>query len=193
MSIPVNVDGGPGGGGFTPPGNKPPLASKGPVGASPTLLTATGGLFGLNNALLAPFVDTRNGKNYFVIYDPTNFNCEDDCVYNFRLESLKPGRNIDVHKVMIEYRDLGPVKFYVSVTATQYNKALKKETMVTAPLKPVATVLKGKGDKKIHTTWIDLKVVGERPQLTILRKANDGPLSIARVLLVGNSSEEDQV
>ncbi len=187
--MPKALDGGSGSsGGGTRPGGGGGGSSK-PLGAQPSLITSTGGLVGFNNTLLIPFFDTRTGMEYFVTYDPTNFNCEDDCIYKFRLESVAPGRTIDIHKVFIEYRDLGKVTFTTRVEATQYNKATKKETLVYKSV--VSTV--GKGDKKIHSLFVDLKVNGERPQLIIIRKADDGPFSLVRAMLVGNSSEEQLV
>lgn len=159
------------------------------TGTNTALLTTSGGLYGYDNVLLVPFYNAINGFSYFLNYDPANFNSEVDCVYYFRLESVKPGRAIDVHKVYFEYRDLGAVKFTTTVTATQYDRATKRETEQS---KSVISSM-GKGDRKIHTLFVDLKVVGERPQLMLLRKANAGPLAIIRAMLIGNVVEEDQL
>lgn len=180
-----NLDGGsnppdPGGGGGTP-------KKSGPLGGVPSLITSTGGLFGFNNALLVPFFDTRSGLSYFVMYDPTNFNCEEDCVYNFRLESGAPSKEIDVTKIFLEYRDLGPVTFTIIVTATQYNKALRKEKVVRKEVS--VSVGTKKADNKIHSYYVDLKLVGERPQLSIFRAADAGPLSIIRAMMFINTGE----
>lgn len=181
-----NLDGGsnpknPGGG---IPGK--PKAS-GPLGGQPSLITSTGGLFGFNNALIVPFFDIRTNLSYFVVYDPTDFNCEEDCLYKFRLESGEPGKEIDVVKIFLEYRDLGPVKFNVIVTATQYNKA-KREEKIQRVSVPVSVGNKNP-DNKIHSYYVDLKVIGERPQLSIFRKADAGPLSIIRAVMVIATSE----
>ena len=180
------IEGGPG---PLPPPTPTPTPKQGTPGANPSLVTSTGGLFGFNNILLVPFYDIRLNRTYFIMYDPSNFNCEDDCVYNFRLEEVVAGREIDVHKVYLQYKDLGKVTFKVIVSATQYNKALKKETINSKTV--VVTV--GKGDGKIHSYFVDLKVVGERPQISIFRKGNAGPLSIVKVMLCGHSDEGEQL
>lgn len=155
-----------------------------------SLITSTGGLFGVNFALLTPFFDIRMQSFVFAITDPTNFDSEEDCVYNFRQED-KPGRTIDIHKVYLQYRDLGKVSFDVIVSATQYNRATGKETPDVA--KKTVSVGSTRPDKKIHSYFVDLKVQGERPQLTIIRKRDKGPLAIITAMLMGNSSEENQL
>lgn len=174
-----------------PPDPKPKPPSKGTVGAAnASLITSTGGLFGSAYALLVPFFDNRSTKFVFAIYDPFNFDCEEDCVYDFRQED-KPGRVIDVHKVYLQYRDIGKVTYIVKVTATQYNRVTGKETIDTKS--KTITVGNVKPDLKIHSYFVDLKVQGERPQLNITRKADKGPLSIVTAMLIGNSNEENQL
>ncbi len=182
---PPNPDGGGGHGGkpYTPPGTTPSL------GAQPGLITSTGGLYGQNNVLMAPYYHTLTGRFCFLYYDPNDFNCEDDCTYYFRMEDVQAGRAIDVHKVYFQYRDLGAVKFTTTVTATQYDKATKTEKINTQSV----SVTWGKGDGKIHSYFVDLKVVGERPQLSVFRAANAGPLSFIRGLLIGHSDEGQQL
>jgi hypothetical protein len=182
MSRALDGGSGGGGGGGNPPSPKP---KAGPLGANPSLITATGGLFGTNNVLLVPFYDTRVNQSFFVLYDPTNFNCEDDCFYDFRLEDVQAAHNIDIHKVYFLYRDLGKVKFTVTVTATEFNRVTKKETTVSKSVQ----VTWGSGDNKLHSYFVDLKVVGERPQLHLFRKADAGPLAIVRAILIGHSDE----
>jgi hypothetical protein len=155
-----------------------------------SLLTSTGGLFGTAFVLITPFLNVQSGNYGFLITDPTDFNCEEDCVYNFRQED-KPGRVIDVHKVYLQYRDLGKVSFLATMTATQYNRDTNKETIDTDS--KLVTVGNTKPDKKIHSYFVDLKVQGERPQLSITRKAGKGPLSIVTAMMIGNANEENQL
>lgn len=185
-----NLDGGnnppePGGGGGG--GTK----KSGPIGGQPSLITSTGGLFGFNNALIVPFFDTRTNLSYFVVYDPTDFNCEEDCLYNFRMESAAPGKEIDVNKIFLEYRDLGPVKFTVIVTATQYNKAKLTEKIQSKSVK--VSVGSKNPDGKLHSYYVDLKIVGERPQLSIFRAADAGPLSIVRAIMYIDTGESGEI
>jgi hypothetical protein len=174
-------------------GTKPPSGggSGAPTGASDfSLITSTGGLTGLINLLVVPFF-VKNLNNFiFASYDPTNFNCEENCIYNFKMEDVKPGRSIDVHKVYIQYRDIGKVTVSFTVTATLYDRVKDVSKIV---VKTVPKTFGGKADNNIYSKFIDLKITGERPQLSILRKANAGPLAIITAMLVGNSSEEEQL
>lgn len=180
-------------GGFEPP----PTKGKGSSSTSKTaanisLLTSTGGVVGLLPFLIVPFFDNRTGKFIFAKYDSADFNCEEDCIYNFRQEDLQTGRNIDVSKIYIQYRDIGEVKFDVIVTATLYNRKTKKSKIVHDELENIVVGNK-KPTKKIYSLFVDLKVTGERPQLSIVRKKDAGPLSIIKAMMIGDSSEEDQV
>lgn len=189
MSVPYSQDGGPGGGGYGG-GGKPPgggSKSKGTVGSQPSLITSTGGLYGYNNALLIPYQDA-NGRTYLVIYDPANYNTEEDCVYEFKLEDISPGRAIDIHQVYFQYRDLGLVNFTVTVRGTLYDRATKKETLVSKTV--IVKWGTTNADRKIHSYYVDLKTVCERPQLRVVRKADQGPLAIIRAMMFGNSDED---
>ena len=182
---PPNPDGGSGHGTkpYSPPGTTPSL------GAQPGLITSTGGLYGQNYVLMAPYYHTLTGRFCFLYYDPNDFDCEDDCVYDFPMEDIQAGRAIDVHKVFLTYRDLGAVKFKLSVSATQYDKATKTEKVNSQTV----NIAWGKGDKQLHSYYVDLKVVGERPQLHIYRAANSGPLSITRAIMCGHGDEGQQL
>jgi len=180
-SIGSRGTGGGGGGGASP------LAPKGASNLS--LITSTGGINGTSSLLLVPIYITHLQKFVFASFDPTNFNCEEDCFYNFKMEDMKLGRNVDVHKVYLQYRDLGKVTFTVSVSAMLLNRKTNKSTLNNAS----KDLILGTGDGLIHSKFIDLKVQGERPQLSITRKANNGPLSIIAAMLVGNMAEEEQL
>lgn len=178
--------------GYDPPDPKTPVKKSGAsTAANISLLTSTGGLIGTNLVLLTPFYNAISKKYYFTIYDSSNFDTEEDCVYNFKMEDVQSGRNIDIHKVYLQYRDIGKVKFTVTVFATQYNKVKKTEKIVS-DFQEVSVGTK-KGDGKIHSYFVDLKVTGERPQCVITRKAADGPLAIVMAKMIGDVSEEQQI
>lgn len=183
-----NLDGGGRGGTNGPPSLPAPPPSRGTnPGGSPGLLTSTGGLFGLTGALFAPFLDSKTGANYALLFDPSDFNCEEDAFYDFKVEDINPGRSCDIHKLVVIYRNLGLVKVTFGVRA--YLPLVKKDQdkFVTK------TVTKMLGTKvpnfKLYTINIDLVVSGERPQVFMSRKADDGPLTIINVIMVGDAGE----
>lgn len=177
--------GGGGGGG----GTSPPPAS-GPKGATSSLITSTGGLFGQDFKLVFPFFNMITNQNFLALYDVTSFDCEEDCIHNFRMESAKIGRVVDVHKVYLEYRDFGKVTFNITVNAYLLNRSTGKETY---PKVTKEVIINGKKDLGLHSKFVDLKIQGERPQLQIFRAANKGPLSLTSVILIGTVMEEAQL
>ena len=193
MVRPIIIDGGtapvgPHGGG-TGGGVKP--TSGPPTGAvNLSNLTSTGGMFGGIGLLLVPVLLSSNGRNVLALYDATDFNCEEDSQYYFKVEDVKPGRAIDVHKVYLQYRDIGKVKFTVSVRVWQFNKTTNKTKLVQ---KSVTVTVGGLNDNVIYDRFIDLKVIGMRPQLSILRKGSDGPICLITAMMIGNVAEEDQL
>lgn len=178
--------------GYQPPEPKQPQPT-GPASnaANISLITSTGGLIGINWILLTPFYDSRIKTFYFAIYDSNNFDCEEDAFYDFKMEDVHPGRNVDVHKVYLQYRNIGIATFTINVTVVQYDKVKDKTKFITIP--KVIKIGTAKPDSKIYDKYIDLKIVGLRPQLRISRKANSGPLSIVTAMLVGNMAEEQLV
>jgi len=172
---------------FNPPGKTPPPATASPtIGGSPALLTSTGGLYGVNPLLLVPFYNNTSNKYSVNIYNTNSFNSEEDCQYDFPVEDIVIGRNINISKVIIVYRDFGKVQFTLSCTT--YSAKLDTFNTVSRQY-----MIGGKNDNKLHTTKCDFVTVGERPQLSILRKAGQGNLSLVSVTMVGHSSEEQQV
>jgi len=182
------LDGGGHGGGTNPPSppSPPPPKGKNP-GGSPGLLTSTGGLFGLTGALFAPFLNTKNGTNYALLLDPFDFNCEEDAFYDFKVEDVNIGRSCDIHKLVVIYRNIGQGKITFGVRVYQPQGKTDKEKFI------VKTVTKTLGTKKpnnkLYTQNIDLVVSGERPQAFMTRRADDGPISIVSVVMVGDAGE----
>jgi hypothetical protein len=187
LAFPAEGGGGGGGRGGSGGGGSSPSAPKGATSLS--VVTSTGGLQGTTSFLIVPLLITKLNKFVFATFDPTNFNCEEDCVYQFKMEDVKIGRNVDIHKVYLQLRDLGKVTFNVKIAATLLNRKTNQEQISTKNV----DVTFGKGDGLIHSRFIDLKIQGERPQLTITRKANKGPLGIITAMLMGNMSEEEQL
>jgi len=191
MALPIEpVDREPGGGGHAP--FKPPVG-KSTIQGSPGLLTSTGGLFGANYQLLMPLFDATFQKTYLALFNDDDFNCEEAAFYTFRQEDVQPFRNVSVHKLIINYRELGEARFTIGVQAyIEDTDSFKTESRLVRIVK--AKNRKGLfPDKTLRTKQISLVISGQRPQIFISREPNSGPLSITRVMMVGKADQKDFV
>jgi hypothetical protein len=149
--------------------------------------------------MMAPYLNTTNGYPYVIIYDPSNFNCEEAGEYDFRQEipvvnqMPQEGRNVSCHLIILKYRELGVATFSVNVTV--YNRLT--DTFSTRSIIVNIQFVKGRTfpDKRIHTRYIGLKplITGERPQVTLTFNANSGPWSVTSLTLCGNADELPQL
>lgn len=161
-----------------PSGGVPTGGGGGPAN-NPTIdlsnVTSTGGIDGLTGAVLV------FGQSLFYPlavgweFDPTDFNTEEDCEYDFRVEEVEVYRQPTIDKVIIRYRDLG------KCTLTCYFQGNVLQSAVAS--KMVTVVFGGKADNRIYTTTFDLTCTFEAPQLIITRNAFSGPVSITKVLI----------
>lgn len=184
-----------GGGGFNPPSGGGSGAGKNAL--TTNLLTSTGGLIGLFGALMTPCVDPISGLIYIITHDPTDFNCEEDAEYDYNqiVPDQYEGRDLTINQVVLKYRELGKASFYINITV--FKKLLDDfETVqipVIVPFKATSkSRLKSFPDNRIHTIRIAPPkgvIQGERPQVSITRKANSGPISITKLTICGYLDE----
>lgn len=185
----------PGGGG----GSKGGGSTKKNPGGTPGLLTSTGGLYGTNGVLLTPVVNATTGKSYIMLMDPSNFNTEENAEYDFPqvIPQGHEGEDVSCHLIVLKYRELGAAQFSINITTYVRNE----DTFVTQPFPvtiPPLPLSKARQatfpDERIHTFYISLPVItGERPQVTVTRNANSGPLSITSLTLCGNADQTKQL
>lgn len=143
-----------------------------------------GGVFASEWFLLIPSKSVVGGLCYLGIYDVTSLDDEKDgSLYNYRIEDIIPDQTPTVNRVILTYRDLGPAKLTVSVTSSNDNgEFIRAATEVQIGNKvPTFGLL---------TRFVDIQLTGFRPQLSITRKAGDGPLSIVAVTMKGECEEE---
>lgn len=202
MSIIYNPGGGAGGGGgFNPPstGSK----GNGSTANNPALITSTGGLFGTSGILMAPALSTIGGKSVIVYFNPNDFDCEEDCEYDFRQERdygqiSGEGRTCTIHLIILKYRELGYADFSINITV--FDRTTDSFNTVSIPVSipflSLNTTARKQSfpDKKIHTAYIYPKPIiqGERPQVTITRNGLSGPESVTSLTLCGNADEIPQ-
>lgn len=194
MAQPRNPINSPGGGGFNPP-------NQGTTRSSPVsfgLLTSSGGVSGAAGLMMAPYVNPVTGRGYVIIFDSTNFDCEESAEYDYPQvippegQGAQEGRDVSCHLIILKYREIGVANFFVNVTV--YHKLTDifetKSIPVSVPYVPGRTF----PDKRIHTKFLGLKpaITGERPQVTITRIPNGGPFSVTSLTLCGNADETPQ-
>jgi len=204
MTIPYNPNGG--GRGFPHPGKPPTYHGGGNLGGSPGLITSTGGLFGISGLLMAPAINQTTGRSFIVVFDPTNFSCEEQAQYTYRQEANYDkipgeGREASIHLLILKYRELGVASFSVNITV--FKKVLDDfitvQIPVNIPVIPLAKMTKSRRnnfpDGRIHTVRLEPPngvVQGERPQVTYTINANAGPVSVTKLIMCGNADETPQ-
>lgn len=186
MPIVPNLNGGT----VEPGGGSPPGSSGG--GGSPSSpapinlanLPTTGGLQGFFPVFLISGFDEF--AQTFLMYqqDSTQFNCEEDVEYDFRLEEISPGNDVTIHNIVLRYRDLGVVTFTVYIVST--DNTIK-------PISRQITIGNTIPTNKLFTFKVDISSTFEAPQIKIIRKANAGPLCITKVLAVASYGTGDVI
>jgi hypothetical protein len=165
--IQTPAGGGSGGGTTNSPGSNPTIDLSN--------VSSTGGLSGSKGLVLV------FGKGIFLQqslgwqFDSTNFDCEEDSEYRFKVEEIEVYRQPTVNNIIIRYRDIGQATINCFIAGNVLGSAVVS--------KIVTVVFGGKADNKIYTTKFDLTFTCEAPQLIITRNANSGPDSIVKVLM----------
>lgn len=168
---------------------------------NPSLITSTGGLYATSGYLMAPAFNNVTFKPYIVVFDPTNFNCDESAQYTYRQEANfdkfpGEGRQASFHSIILKYRELGIATFSINITV--FNQALDDfitvQIPVSIPRLPLTTKSRKNNfpDGRIHTARIaplNGVIQGERPQVSITIGAGKGPISITKLVLCGNADE----
>jgi hypothetical protein len=144
-------------------------------------LTPSGGLSGISTQLLIPMWDSKSGRSYIGTLDYNDFNTEEASLYAFRMEDVLPGRQITVSRVQVTYRDLGPATLTAIVETAQ--GVIYDEKKIGTP----------SGDGSVKSQYFDLEITGERPQLSLFRDKNSGPVSIISAKMITDVEIAEQV
>lgn len=185
--MPINapdLDGG--SGRFIPPGGNGGGAPGTGTGSSQSVGLPTnenGGVFGSTYFLFVPVQDARSGLCYIGFFDVSNFNDPvDGSSYSYRQEDISPDAQVTVQRIWITYRDLGLAKLTLTLTGTNDDGQVINASATVQIGNPVPT-------NALLTKQFGLQLTGFRPQLTISRNAGDGPISIIRVRLEGETEQ----
>jgi hypothetical protein len=115
----------------------------------------------------------------FFIFDTTNFNDPNDAsVYDYKVEDVIAGRTPTLSRIIISYRDLGVASLFVNISGTNdEGKVVNAST--TVPIGNASPT------NVIMTTVVGLTLTAQNLQLSLVRLANAGPVSITKVRLEG--------
>ena len=158
----------------------------GNLGQQPTigqiiLSASNGGVAAAQMRALFPMFNNLNGAVSFYTFDPTSGFDDPNAssVYSYRVEEVVLGRTPTVSRVMVTYRDLGPVTVMFTLSGTNDAQQLVTSANVMQQLgNPVPT-------GKLITAVIGMSLTAANLQLTVTRGAGAGPLSISKIVLCG--------
>ena len=177
------TDGTPGGGtGGSGGGGSNGSGSAGvPVNFS--MLPITGGLLGIDGAVIFAVFDVQLRATRFMYLSADNFDTETEAQYTFRVEDLQEGTQVTTSRLRIKYRNLGKTKIQVTL------RGMYSEQTKTLKLGPGTTNGQTRSvpaaDNRLYIAYCDFTFTDESPQVIIYRAANSGPLSIISVALMG--------
>lgn len=138
--------------------------------------------------LIVPIFNNNTLQSSFVRFDTGTFNdATQGSSHSFRQEDILPGRTAVVQRVLLHYRDLGTFTITATVTGVDDNgnavTATQTQQIVGTGNNAIKTVI------MYPTQQGDRPFTGFRPQLTISRAANGGPVSIVMAQMIGRCSE----
>lgn len=146
---------------------------------------STGGVATNSKLTLYPMLSASTGIVGFYAFDPAGGYNDPSAssFYAFKVEDVIQGRTPTISRLIVTYRDLGQVTVIFFLSGTQDNQVVGGITGAnSAQTKVLGNVL---ATGKLMTTFVDVSLTGQNLQLTILRTAGAGPLSIAKVLMCG--------
>lgn len=126
-------------------------------------------------------VNPQTGVVGFYSFDPTTgFNDPaSSSAHSYRVEEVIAGRTPTISRIIVTYRDLGPVQVLFTLSGT--NDA---QQLVT-PVQQIVPLGNRVPTGKLMTKLIGMQLSAQNLQLTIFRPAGSGPLSISKVVLCG--------
>lgn len=104
--------------------------------------------------------------------------------YYFKAEDIIADRVPTIRRVIITYRNLGVATLTITLTGIDDNGAVVTNS-ITATLGSVAA------NGNLLTYFGDITLTAFRPQLSITRAANGGPIAISTIVLVGRVEQQD--
>jgi hypothetical protein len=171
-------DGGGGGGGGGHPGGGGGSSGGGTLATSVPFLE-NGGFAATAYFLFVPTLLSAGGNSFIGAFSASNYNDPlDSSSYSYRMEDVIVGRMPTVRRVIVIYRNLGVATLTVTVSGTDDNGV--RQTSFDTNI--IGSTL---ADGTLGTSFFDVQLAAFRPQITLSRTANAGPVSIISATLVG--------
>lgn len=146
-------------------------------------LPITGGLLGINGAVIFAVFDIRLQTTRFMYLDTTNFDTETEAQYTFRVEDLQEGTQVTTTRLRIKYRNLGKAKVQITLRG-MYSEQTKTIKLGPGTINGQTRAVPA-ADNRLYIAYCDFTFTDESPQVNIYRAANSGPLSIISVTMMG--------
>lgn len=146
---------------------------------------SNGGVATTSRLTLYPMLNQVTGIVGFFAFDPSGGfdDPQASSFYNFKQEDVIQGRTATISRVIVTYRDLGPSKAVFVLTGTQDNQVVGGLTGATSmQVVSLGNVL---ATGKLMTKFVDMSLTGQNLQLSVIRAAGGGPISITKVLMCG--------
>jgi hypothetical protein len=152
-----------------------------------------GGVSASTKIYLFPMQNVQTGAIGYYAFDPTRgFNDPvNPSTYKFKVEQIVPGRIPSITRMVITYRDLGPVTVTFALSGTTDQGTIVGNGN---PVSSSITINIGNQTPTgvLMTTVQGIALSAQNLQLSITRAANAGPLSIASIVLCGTVEVEAQ-
>lgn len=175
-----NPDGGGGGGGG---GQRGGSGSKGGVPAVAVPFLENGGFSATSYFLFVPTELVAGGNSFIGAFSASNYNdINASSSYSYRMEDVMSGRVPTVRRVIVVYRNLGVATLTVTISGTDDNGAPQSVSATNT----IGNVL---ADNTLATSFFDVQLSVFRPQITLFRPANGGPVSIISTRMIGEVEE----
>ena len=151
---------------------------------STILPSSNGGIFAETEVCLYPCLNVVTNKMEYRTFDTTQ--TQNDPVnpssYMWRVEQIKAYRNPTVRRILWTYMDLGQVSVTWTATGTNENQqAVSASTSLGVGNNPAT--------KQMMTVEVDLVLTAMNLQLSVSKAAGAGPLSVVKVVMVGEYEE----
>ena len=141
---------------------------------------SNGGMVAPLNLALYPFTVDNGGLQVALYYfDPTNFNDPASAsYYSWKVEDVIAGRTPTINRVIISYRDLGVAELLINLSGTNDagKPVISSQTVTIGNAVPSGIIL---------TTVVGMNLTAQNLQLSVVRSAGGGPVSITKVRMEG--------
>ena len=130
-------------------------------------------------ALLIPAQITSGTSQQMYTFNMTNFNdANSPSSYTWKVEDVIAGRNPSITRLIVSYTDLGVGTATFTLTGTNDNGQVVSSSQTVTLGNSVPT-------NKVMSKVIGINLTGENLQLSVLRNANAGPVSITKIRMEG--------